>query len=570
MRLSTLFGRTLREIPSDAEVVSHQLCLRAGLIRQVAAGIFSYLPLGWRVLRKIEQILREEMDDVDGQEMAMPVVQPAELWKATGRYDAPAPGPALLRFKDRGDHEMVLGMTHEEVVTALARQEIDSYRQLPFMVYQMQTKFRDEPRSRGGLIRVREFIMKDGYSFHADVASLDAYYPRIYQAYINIFKRCGVDAIPVEADSGIMGGSASHEFMVLSEMGEDTLIICQHCGYAANAEKAPFVKGEAVSDLELPLTRVATPGTTTIQSVAALLGVTERQTLKAVFMSDPAGQVIFALIRGDLEVNPLKLSNLLDGVELHSSTADELATAGIVAGYASPVGLKGVRVIADDSLRSGNNFVAGANEKGYHLINVNYPRDFAVDTIADIALARSGDICTICGYPLEARRGIEAGHVFKLGTKYSAKVGATFLDKEGNAKPMVMGCYGIGTGRLLACIIEQHHDERGIVWPVSVAPFQIHLVSLGTNNPAVVTAADALYQRLCRAGFEVLYDDRQESAGVKFNDADLIGIPVRLTISKRTIEGASVELKLRWDSDMQLVPQADLEQALTKSLNVNS
>lgn len=570
MRLSTLFGRTLREVPSDAEVVSHQLCLRAGLIRQVAAGIYSYLPLGWRVLRKIEQILREEMDDVDGQEMAMPVVQPAELWKATGRYDAPAPGPALLRFKDRGDHEMVLGMTHEEVVTALAKQEIDSYRQLPFMVYQMQTKFRDEPRSRGGLIRVREFIMKDGYSFHADVASLDAYYPRIYQAYINIFKRCGVDAIPVEADSGIMGGSASHEFMVLSEMGEDTLIICQHCGYAANAEKAPFVKGEAPSDPEQPLTRVATPGTTTIQSVATLLGVAERQTLKAVFMSDPAGQVIFALIRGDLEVNPIKLSNLLGGVELHPSTSDELSTAGIVAGYASPVGLKGVRVIADDSLRSGSNFVAGANEKGYHLMNVNYPRDFAVDAIADIALVHSGDICTICGYPLEAKRGIEAGHVFKLGIKYSAKVGATFLDKEGNSKPMVMGCYGIGTGRLLACIVEQHHDERGIIWPVSVAPFQIHLVSLGTNNPAVVAAADALYQRLCRAGFDVLYDDRQESAGVKFNDADLIGIPVRLTISKRTIEGANVELKLRWDSDVQLVPQADLEQVLTKSLNVNA
>jgi prolyl-tRNA synthetase len=564
MRLSTLFGRTLREVPSDAEIISHQLSLRAGLIRQVAAGIYSYLPLGWRVLRKIEQIMREEMDNIDGQEMAMPVVQPAELWKATGRYDAPAPGPALLRFKDRSDHEMVLGMTHEEVVTALAKQEIDSYRQLPFMVYQMQTKFRDEPRSRGGLIRVREFIMKDGYSFHADAASLDAYYPRIYQAYINIFKRCGVDTIPVEADSGIMGGTASHEFMVLSEMGEDTLIICRHCGYAANAEKAPFVKGEAPSDPELVLTKVSTPGTTTIQSVAALLGVTERQTLKAVFMSVPAGQVIFALIRGDLEVNPVKLSNLLGGVELHPSTAEELSAAGIVAGYASPIGIDGVKVIADDSVLSGNNFVAGANEKGYHLINVNYPRDFAVDAIADIALARSGDLCTICGAPLEAGRGIEAGHVFKLGTKYSEKVGATFLDKDGSAKPIMMGSYGIGTGRLLACIVEQHHDERGIIWPVSVAPFQVHLVSLGTNNPLVVAEADALYQRLGAAGFDVLYDDRQESAGVKFNDADLIGIPVRLTISKRTIESARIEFKARWDSTVQLVPQVELHQVLQK------
>ncbi|MCE5259313.1 MAG: proline--tRNA ligase [Chloroflexi bacterium] len=559
MRLSTLFGRTLREVPADAEVISHQLSLRAALIRQVAAGIYSYLPLGWRVLRKIEQIMREEMDAADGQEMSMPVVQPAELWRATGRYDAPAPGPALLRFKDRGEHEMVLGMTHEEVVTALAKLEIDSYRQLPLMVYQIQTKFRDEPRSRGGLIRVREFIMKDGYSFHTDAASLDEYYPRIYQAYINIFKRCGVQAIPVEADSGIMGGSASHEFMVLSEMGEDTLILCEHCGYAVNAEKAQFAKGAAESSAVLPLEKVATPGTSSIQAVAAYLGVPERQTLKAVFMSDPEGKVVFALIRGDLDVNPVKLSNALGGVELHASTAEELKRVGIVAGYASPIGVKNVRVIADDSLTSGTNFVAGANEAGYHMKNVNYPRDFTVDLVTDIAIARSGDPCERCGQPLQAKRGIEAGHVFKLGTKYSAKVGATFLDKDGSAKPLVMGCYGIGAGRLLACIIEQNHDERGIVWPRSVAPFQVHLVSLGTNNPVVVEAADVLYQKLMSVGYEVLYDDRQESAGVKFNDADLIGIPVRLTISKRTLEKTSVECKLRWDDTVELVAQSDLE-----------
>ncbi len=564
MRLSTLFGRTLREVPADAEVISHQLSLRAALIRQVAAGIYSYLPLGWRVLRKIEQIMREEMDAADGQEMSMPVVQPAELWRATGRYDAPAPGPALLRFKDRGEHEMVLGMTHEEVVTALAKLEIDSYRQLPLMVYQIQTKFRDEPRSRGGLIRVREFIMKDGYSFHTDAASLDEYYPRIYQAYINIFKRCGVQAIPVEADSGIMGGSASHEFMVLSEMGEDTLIICEHCDYAVNAEKAQFAKGAAESGTILPLEKVATPGTTSIQAVAAYLGVSERQTLKAVFMSDPGGKVVFALIRGDLDVNPVKLSNALGGVELHASTAEELKQAGIVAGYASPIGVKNVMVIADDSLTSGTNFVAGANEAGYHLKNVNYPRDFTADLVTDIAIARSGDPCERCGQPLQAKRGIEAGHVFKLGTKYSAKVGATFLDKDGSAKPLVMGCYGIGAGRLLACIIEQNHDERGIVWPRGVAPFQVHLVSLGTNNPVVVKAADALYQELVNAGYEVLYDDRQESAGVKFNDADLIGIPVRMTISKRTLEKTSVECKLRWNEAVELVAQPDLEAWLAK------
>ncbi|MHB9033151.1 MAG: proline--tRNA ligase [Anaerolineae bacterium] len=564
MRFSTLFGRTLREAPSDAEIISHQLSLRAALIRQVAAGIYTYLPLGWRVLRKIEQIMREEMDAVDGQELSMPVAQPAELWRATGRYDAPAPGPALLRFKDRGDHEMVLGMTHEEVVTALAKTEIDSYRQLPLVVYQIQTKFRDEPRSRGGLIRVREFIMKDAYSFHADLESLDAYYPRIYQAYLDIFRRCGVQTIPVEADSGIMGGSASHEFMVLSEMGEDTLVICENCGYAANAEKALFDKGTARNGPAMPVERVATPGTTSIQAVAEYLGVTQRQTLKAVFMSDPQGKVIFAVIRGDLEVNPTKLSNALGGVELHTSTAEELQQAGIVAGYASPIGVTGVRVVADDSVICGTNFVAGANEAGYHLRNVNYPRDFSAELVTDIALARSGDPCAQCGEPVQAKRGIEAGHVFKLGTKYSAKVGATFLDKNGAAQPLIMGSYGIGTGRLLACIIEQNHDVRGIIWPKTVTPFHVHMVSLGTNNPVVVDAADALYQQLVRAGYEVLYDDRSESAGVKFNDADLIGIPVRITISKRTLEQGSVEYKQRSSDTVELVSQAMLEQRLAQ------
>ena len=566
MRFSTLFGRTLRETPSDAELVSHQLSLRAGLIRQLAAGIYSYLPLGWRVLRKIEKILREEMDAADGQELSMPVVQPAEIWRATGRYDAPAPGPALLRFKDRGDHEMVLGMTHEEAVTDLARQEIKSYRQLPLMVYQIQTKFRDEPRPRGGLVRVREFIMKDGYSFHADHDSLDAYYPRVYQAYLNIFNRCAVHTISVEADSGFMGGSTSHEFMVVSEAGEDTLILCPQCHYAANAEKAQFIKGRVSGGDPLPLERAPTPGATTIEAVARLLGVETTQTLKAVFYSTPEGQVIFALIRGDLEVNQTKLSNALMGAELHPSTEEELRAAGIVAGYASPVGLSRVRVIADDSIQAGSNFVAGANERGYHLKNVNYPRDFQVETLADIALARSGDPCPQCGQPLTATRGIEAGHVFKLGTKYSTSVGATFLDRDGVAKPLVMGCYGIGLGRLLACIVEQHHDERGIIWPVSVAPLQVHIVSLGTNNPQVLEAAEALYQRLLSAGYEVLYDDRAESAGVKFNDADLIGIPVRLTVSQRALESHSIELKLRWAAERSLAPEAEVEAAIERAL----
>jgi prolyl-tRNA synthetase len=569
MRFSNMFGRTIREVPSDADLVSHQLSVRAGLIRQLAAGIYSYLPLGWRVLRNIERILREEMDAIGGQELSMPVVHPAEIWRATGRYDAPAPGPALLRFKDRTGHDMVLAMTHEESVTDLAKSEISSYRQLPLMVYQIQTKYRDEPRPRGGLIRAREFIMKDGYSFHADVASLDAYYPSVYQAYLNIFDRCGVASIPVEADSGIMGGSGSHEFMVASEAGEDTLIVCPQCHYAANAEAAEFVKGQGVPGAELPLEKVATPGTTTIEQVANLLGVRTHQTLKAVFYSTPQGKVVFAVIRGDLDVNATKLSNRVGGVELHPSTAEELSAAGIVPGYASPIGLKGVQVIADDSVNTGNNFVVGANQIGYHYRNANYPRDFVADQVADIALARDGDRCARCSGVLQTTRGIEAGHVFKLGTKYSEAVGATFLDRDGTAKPLIMGCYGIGAGRLLACIIEQHHDDKGIIWPVSVAPCQVHIVSLGTNKPEVVEAADALYERLKARGYSVLYDDREESAGVKFNDADLIGIPVRVAVSKRTMESASFEVKARWEADKRMVPDAELESTIDTLLASN-
>lgn len=562
MRFGALFGRTQREVPADAELASHQLSLRAGLIRQLAAGIYSYLPLGWRVLHKIEGILREEMDSIDGQEIRMPVVQPAELWKASGRYDAPAPGPALVRFQDRGAHDMVLAMTHEEVVTDLARQEIRSYRQLPLMVYQIQTKFRDEPRSRGGLIRVREFTMKDGYSFHATPECLDRYYPEVYQAYQRIFARCGVEALPVEADTGMMGGAASHEFMVVSEAGEDTLILCPECRYAANAETAELAKPNGATGEPLPLEMVSTPHTTTIAALSELLGVSPAQTLKAVFYATPEGKLVFAMIRGDLDVNEIKLANLVGVAELRPATDEEIRAVGAVPSYASPIGLDGVHVVADDSIRSGVNMVTGANKEGYHWTNANYPRDFAVDQIADIALAREGDGCAHCGGTLQSVRGIEAGHVFKLGIKYSAAMDATFLDQDGVAKPLVMGCYGIGTGRLLSCIIEQHHDDYGIVWPVSVAPFQVHLVTIGTNKPEIVAAADALYTRLRAAGYDVLYDDREESAGVKFNDADLIGIPVRLTVSAKTLAQESVEIKARWAKDREMVPEADLEGAI--------
>ena len=564
MRLSKLFGRTLREPPAEAELISHQLAVRAGLIRQLAAGIYSYLPLGWRVLRKIERIMRQEMDAIGGQEMNMPIVNPAEIWQATGRYDAPSPGPILVRFRDRAARDMVLAMTHEEVVADLLRREIKSYRQLPFMIYHIQTKFRDEPRARGGLIRAREFTMKDAYSCHPDSGSLDEFYTRMYKAYVKIFQRCGVQTLAVAADTGVMGGTTSHEFMVVAEIGEDTLIICPDCGYAANVDKASFVKTAGIQEVERHLTEVATPGCKSIEDVAAFIGVPTCQTLKVVFYTTDSGEIVLALIRGDLVVNPVKLANALGGVELHPSSEEELQTAGIVAGYASPVGLSGFRVIADDSITMGTNFVAGANKEGYHLKNVNYPRDFAVTTITDIALAHAGDHCPKCNSILQATHGIEVGHLFKLGTRYSKAVGATYLDKNGQPKPIVMGSYGIGVGRLMATIIELHHDERGIIWPPAVAPYQLHLISLGTNQPQVMNAADQLYHHLQEAGYEVLYDDRQERAGVKFNDADLIGIPWRITISSKSLAQDSVEIKKRDESTLRLVPLNELDAVLSK------
>jgi len=564
MRLSHLFGRTLREPPADAEMVSHQLMLRAGLVRPLAAGIYSYLPLGWRVLKKIEKIMREEMDAIGGQDMMMPVVHPAEIWQATGRwYEI---GPAMLRFKDRANRDMVLAMTHEEVVAELARREINSYRQLPMMVYHIQTKFRDEPRSRGGLIRVREFTMKDAYSLDPDFESLDRFYPKMYQAYVNIFTRCGLETIAVEADSGIMGGSVSHEFMVPNQAGEDTLILCSQCRYAANAERATFTKTEYPKEPPGEIEEVYTPGCKTIEAVASFVGVPTYQTLKAVFYATPTGEVVFAMIRGDLEINETKLRNALKVTELTIANEAQLEAAGIVAGYASPVGQRRFKIVADDSILTASNFVAGANRPDYHLKNVNYPRDFEVDILTDIALAREGDACPKCGAPLRVEKGIEVGHLFKLGTKYSESVGAMYLDPEGVARPIVMGSYGIGTGRLMAAIIEQHHDDKGIIWPRSVAPFEIYLLSIGVEQLEVVEQAEKLYAELRQTGYEVLYDDRDERAGVKFNDADLIGCPLRLTVSPRTLEENAVEIKLRAEEECHLVPLAELEAKLPEFL----
>ena len=563
MRLSTSFGRTLREAPAEAELDSHKLALRAALMRPLAAGLYTYMPFGWRVLKKIEHIFREEMDAIGGQDMSMPVVNPADIWRATGRYDAPAPGPTLVRFKDRNQHDMVLAITHEEVVADLLKSEVSSYRQLPFMCYHIQIKFRDEPRSRGGLIRTREFTMKDAYSCHTSAESLDEFYPLIYQAYVNIFRRCGIETIAVAADSGVMGGKVSHEFMAVSDSGEDTLVNCPQCGYAANADKATFARPEGVQAAPGKLEEVATPGCKTIDAVAAFVGVPTPQTLKVVFCTTQDNEVVMALIRGDLEVNLTKLSNALGGADLRSSTEEDLRAAKVVAGYASPVGLHGMRIIGDESIGMGNNLVAGANREGYHLKNVNYPRDFQVTALADIAQARAGDRCSQCGGTLKTTRGIECGHLFKLGTRYSDAVGATFLDKDGKQKPIFMGSYGIGTGRLMQVIIEQHHDERGIIWPNAVAPYQFHLLSLG-SMPEIVQAAEDLYKRMTELKFEVLYDDRDETAGVKFADADLIGIPWRIAVSPKTLAADSVEVKGRTEAKPHLVNRSAIEGELAK------
>jgi prolyl-tRNA synthetase len=551
MRLSKLFGKTQRELPAEAETTSHQLLLRAGMIQPLAAGIYSYLPLGWRVLKKIENIIRDEMDKAGGQEVNLPVLQPFELWQQSGRDRAL--GKVLFTLSDRRERKLALGPTHEEVITELAKYNVQSYRDLPLLLYQIQVKFRDEPRPRGGLIRVREFLMKDLYSFDTDEAGLDISYQKMDQAYRNIFERCGLPTMLVEADSGAIGGKDSREFMVVAENGEDEIIYCENCHYAANAEKAVSVKGKIDNGKPLPVEEVATPGAGSIEEVARFLKIDHSHTLKAVFyIAD--GRLVFIVIRGDLDVNELKLNNQLKTSELRLASEEEVIKAGLVAGAASPVGLKGFKVIADDSVNSGTNFVAGGNKPETHLKNVNYPRDFKADIVADIASAKAGDRCPGCGGRLVSTRGIEVGHIFKLVTSYSEKFGATFIDEKGESRPLVMGCYGLGLSRLMAAVIEQNHDEKGIIWPPSLTPYQLYLCPLYKENTKVAKVAEKLYTELEAAGFEVLFDDRPESPGVKFNDADLLGIPLRVTVSPRTLEKKSVEIKKRAEKEAELVP----------------
>jgi len=559
VRVSRLFGKTLREVPAEADTVSHQLLVRAGMINQLAAGVYSYLPLAWRVLKKIENIIREEMDAAGGQELSLPVLQPLELWQLTGRDQAF--GKGLFVLSDRKERQLALGPTHEEVITQLAGRNIQSYRDLPQLLYQIQTKFRDEPRPRGGLIRVREFSMKDLYSFDIDEAGLGQSYDKMLRAYQNIYDRCGLPALLVEADSGAIGGKDSHEFMLIAASGEDEVIHCPACRYSANVEKAESVKISLNNGEPLPVEEVATPGMATIEEVAGFLKVPHSHTLKAVFyVAD--GKLVFVVIRGDLEVNEIKLKNLLKAADLRMATEAEVIADGIVAGAASPVGLSGIRVIADDSVKSGTNFVAGGNKPDTHLRNVNYPRDFKADVVADIARTRAGDGCPRCGGKLSSMHGIEVGHVFKLGTFLSEKLGASFIDEKGESHPVVMGCYGIGLGRLLAAAIEQNHDDKGIIWPMPVAPYHVYLCPLYREGSEVAEVAEKLYAELEAAGFEVLFDDRAESPGVKFNDADLLGIPLRVTVSPRTLEKNSVELKRRSEKESELVPLAGIIEKL--------
>ncbi len=568
MRISRLFGKTLHEIPADVETISHQLLLKAGMIHQIASGIYSYLPLAWRVITKIKNIIREEMNNAGGQELMMPALQPAELWYESGR-DVSF-GKGLFTLTDRRQHQLVLGPTHEEVITKLVQHNVQSYRDLPLLLYQIQTKFRDEPRPRSGLIRIREFDMKDLYSFDIDDQGLDTSYNKMLKAYQNIYQRCRLPTILVEADSGAIGGKDSHEFMVAAETGEDKILSCTTCNYAANLEKAQSIKSSIPNNPPLPVEEVATPGAETIDEVSDFLKIPKDQTLKAVFyIADD--DIIFVIIRGDIEVNEIKLKNTIRANELRMASEEEVIKAGIVAGSASPVGISNFKVIADESISSGTNFVAGANKTGYHLKNVNFPRDFKVDLIADIASAKAGEECPKCGGLLITANGIEVGHIFKLGTFLSETLGAHFTDTDGTARSIVMGCYGIGVGRLLAAVIEQSHDNKGIIWPVPIAPYHIYLCPLFIDDPNVMTAAEKLYTELMAHDIEVLFDDRIESPGVKFNDADLLGIPFRVTISPRTIRENRVEIKKRSEKEADLIPATEaivrLKKLISKGLN---
>lgn len=548
MLATKLYAPTLREVPSDADVVSQQLMLRAGFMRKTANGLYSFLPLGWRSIKKIEAIVREEMDRASAQEIMMPILQPAEIWKESGRWNAY--GAEMMRINDRHDNEFCLGPTHEEMITTLVKNEINSYRQLPVNLYQIQSKFRDERRPRYGLMRSREFIMKDAYSFDVDEAGLEESYKSMYDAYTRIFNRCGLTFRPVEADSGAIGGSGTHEFMAIAEAGEADIVYCTKCDYAANIEIGkPGIMKQAEEALQ-ELSVVDTPNATSIEAVAEMLNLPLHKTIKAVVFSID-GKVVLAIVRGDHEVNEVAVQHaVLGSVEPEMATPEELEKVGLTAGFISPVGLEQTEefaIVVDESVMETYNVCGGANKKDAHYININPKRDFNVEDIivAPIRLITKDDVCPTCGGFLEHAKGIEVGQVFKLGTKYSEALQATFLAQNGRPNPMIMGCYGIGVSRTLAAAIEQYHDENGIIWPRSIAPFEAVIVPINAKDEALMSTSETIYTALQEAGVDVLLDDRKDRAGVKFKDADLIGYPLRITVSKNTLENNEVEVQIR-------------------------
>lgn len=550
MKLSNMLISTLREVPAEAEIPSHQLMLRAGMMRKMASGVYNFMPTGIRVLKKIENIVREEMDKTGAQEFLASALLPAELWMESGRWDVM--GEEMFRLKDRNDRDFCLGPTHEEVFTDIARNEIKSYKQLPLNLYQIQTKYRDERRPRFGVMRSREFIMKDAYSFDKDQSGLDTSYMKMYEAYTNIFKRCSLDCSAVEADSGAMGGSGSAEFMVKSEVGEDEVVFCSCCNYAANMEKAPAIPQEQIKEEYLTLNKIETPEIRSIEELVRFFNTTEDKFAKTlIYKAD--GKTIAVMVRGDRAVNETKVVNAIGGaIDFNMADAETVkVVTSAEVGFAGPIGINADMLLVDEEVSKMYNFVVGANETGFHYENVNYGRDFK-GKVGDFRNVIEGDKCPKCGGSLTIARGVEVGHIFKLGTKYSQSMGATFIDENGEDKPLVMGCYGIGINRTMAAIIEQHHDDNGITWPLAIAPYHVIVVPVVTKDEEQMRIAENLYLELKKLGVEVLMDDRNERVGVKFKDSDLIGIPMRITVGKKISEG-KVEFKLRTNSENEVI-----------------
>ncbi|MFZ5591504.1 MAG: proline--tRNA ligase [Bacillota bacterium] len=566
MRVSQMLVPTLREVPAEAEVVSHKLMLRAGFIRKSASGVYTLLPLAWRVVKKIEQIIREEMDRQGGQEIMLPIIQPAELWLESGRWHVY--GPELFRLKDRHGRDFCLGPTHEEIITDLVRGEVRSYKQLPLLLYQIQNKYRDERRPRFGLLRGREFIMKDLYSFDRDEAGLDTSYQKMYEAYTNTFTRCGLKFRPVEADSGAIGGNNTHEFMVLAEAGEATIVFCPEdsCGYAANVERAASPARQLAAGQPRELELVDTPGQKSAADVAAFLGVESWRVIKTLLYRTERG-LVAALVCGDRDVNEVKLQKALDVLNLELAGAEEVqAACGVLPGFVGPLGLSNMVLVADEEVMQLQDAVSGANQVDRHYRHVCPGRDFIPQLVTDLRLVQAADPCPRCGRPLEEARGIEVGQIFKLGTKYSKALGATYLDENGQTREIVMGCYGIGVTRTMAAAIEQNHDADGIIWPAAIAPYHVIVVPVNSKDTAQMSLAEDIYRQLAQAGVEVVLDDRPERPGVKFKDADLVGYPLRITVGAKAVESGQVELKVRRSGESELVPVAGLTERVKEWL----